>query len=155
MSRMMEYNGYHAVIEFNGEDRLFIGTVFGINDSLYFHGESIKELENNFHQCIDNYLAICEEFNKTPDKEFKGSFNVRISPELHKKLAFRAADSGKKLNQCIVEAVENYLEEREKDIVICIPYPEKIYSINNVYNDKSYNNVIPLIKERREINAKF
>ena len=61
---MLEYKGYHATVSFDEEDGLFVGEVFGINDSLNFHGRSINELNVSFHDCIDNYLDICETFRK-------------------------------------------------------------------------------------------
>ena len=54
---MLEYKGYHATIEFDAEDNIFVGKVFGITDSLNFHGTSVDELETSFH-------------NKKPNKEF-------------------------------------------------------------------------------------
>ncbi len=84
MNSMLEYKGYHAVIEYDSEDDIFVGEVFGITDSLNFHGNSIDELKITFSQCIDNYLELCNKIQKNPDKEFRGSFNVRIPPELHK-----------------------------------------------------------------------
>ena len=74
---MLEYKGYHATIEFDAEDNIFVGKVFGITDSLNFHGTSVDELETSFHNCIENYLEMCKRYNKKPNKEFKGSFNVR------------------------------------------------------------------------------
>ena len=65
---MMEYKGYHADIKYSDEDRMFVGEVFGIHDFLGFHGSSIYELEKMFHQSIDNYLAMCREMNRNPDK---------------------------------------------------------------------------------------
>ena len=109
MSRMMEYNGYHAQIEYDAEDELFVGKVYGIADSLNFHGTSVSELEEMFHQSIDNYLAMCAEVGKTPEKEFKGSFNVRISPELHREISLHAAEEGITLNQYVLKALENSL----------------------------------------------
>ena len=109
MSKLMEYNGYHAQIEYDAEDELFVGKVYGITDSLNFHGTSVAELEAMFHQSIDNYLAMCAEAGKVPDKEFKGSFNVRISPELHREISFHAAEEGITLNQYVVKALENSL----------------------------------------------
>ena len=109
MSKMMEYKGYHARIEYDGEDGLFIGRVFGIVDSLNFHGTSVEELERTFHQSIDNYLQMCAEKGKTPDKEFRGSFNVRISPELHRGIALKAAQKGVSLNQYVQSALEDSL----------------------------------------------
>ena len=99
MKNMLEYKDYHAKIEFDKEDMLFVGSVFGIQDSLNFHGTTIQELVDNFHQSIDNYLEMCQEFGRKPDKEFKGSFNVRIDQELHREAAFAADRSGMTLNQ--------------------------------------------------------
>jgi len=45
-------------------------------------------------------------FIKTPEKEYNGVFQVRISSELHKKLAFKAERTGKKMNALVVEALE-------------------------------------------------
>lgn len=43
MNSMSEYNGYHAAVTYAADDELFIGEVFGITDSLNFHGSSIEE----------------------------------------------------------------------------------------------------------------
>ena len=87
MGKMMEYKGYHASIEFDSDDNIFVGEVFGIADMLSFHGSSVPELKQMFEQSIDNYLELCATIGKEPEKEFKGTFNVRITPELHKKEA--------------------------------------------------------------------
>ena len=109
MSKMMAYNGYHAQIEYDAEDELFVGKVYGITDSLNFHGTSVAELEEMFHQSIDNYLAMCAETGKQPDKEFKCSFNIRISPELHREISLQAAEEGITLNQYVLKALEQSL----------------------------------------------
>ena len=109
MSKMMEYNGYHAQIEYDADDEIFVGKVYGISDSLYFHGASVDELEKMFRQSIDNYLAMCLECGKTPEREYKGSFNVRISPELHREIAIQAAEDGITLNQYVLNALEKSL----------------------------------------------
>ncbi len=109
MSKMMEYKGYHAQVEFDAEDEIFVGQVYGITDSLNFHGTSVAELEEMFHQSIDNYLEMCAKYGKVPDKEFKGSFNVRISPELHKEISLQAAQEGMSLNQYVLKALEKSL----------------------------------------------
>lgn len=106
MNKMMEYKGYHASVDFDATDEIFIGEVFGINDSLNFHGKSVEELKEMFIQCIDNYLALCKETGKEPEREFKGSFNVRVSPELHRNLALNAANEKKTLNQYVAESLE-------------------------------------------------
>lgn len=114
MNSMLEYKGYHATIEFDADDDIFVGKVFGIADSLNFHGSSIPELKEMFEQCIDNYLDFCEKIGKVPEKEFKGSFNVRISPELHRKAALAAANQKITLNQYIVNAITESFEKVSK-----------------------------------------
>ncbi len=65
---MMQYKGYEAKIEYDEEDRLFFGRVINIEDVIVFDGLSVDELEQAFHQVIDEYLADCQALNKTPDK---------------------------------------------------------------------------------------
>ena len=81
---MMTYKGYHADIKYSDEDKMFVGEVIGLSDVLAFHGSSVSELEEMFHQSVDNYLEMCREFGKNPEKEYKGQFNVRIPSSLHK-----------------------------------------------------------------------
>ena len=102
---LLEYKGYHAKISFDAQDALFICEVFGINDSLNFHGASVAELKDAFHQCIDNYLDVCKKIQKTPDKEFKGTFNIRIPSDLHRKLALEATRHDVSLNQFIKDVL--------------------------------------------------
>ncbi|HBI62777.1 MAG TPA: toxin-antitoxin system HicB family antitoxin [Lachnospiraceae bacterium] len=101
----MEYKGYHATITYDADDELFVGEVFGIADSLNFHGSSIKELKQTFAQSIENYLDLCKQIGKKPEKEFKGSFNVRIPSELHKKISILAAQQKITLNQYVINAL--------------------------------------------------
>ncbi|MBR2766060.1 MAG: type II toxin-antitoxin system HicB family antitoxin [Blautia sp.] len=103
----MEYKGYHASIKYSDEDRVFVGEVLGINDSLGFHGASVAELENAFHQSVDNYLEMCREFGKEPDKEYKGQFNVRIPSRLHKEAVIYARIRNQSLNEFVTKAIEN------------------------------------------------
>lgn len=120
MSNTLKYRGYHGQIEFSAEDNLFIGHVIGIQDSLNFHGSSIDEITSSFHDCIDGYLEMCEAFGRVPDKEYKGSFNVRISPQLHRSAAIQAEAAGKSLNQFIQEAIEEKLSPEQKPVFIVI-----------------------------------
>jgi len=105
MNSMLDYKGYHATITYDADDELFVGEVFGITDSLNFHGSSIEELKQMFAQSIDNYLDFCKQVGKDPEKEFKGSFNVRIPSELHKKISMLAAQQKITLNQYVVNAL--------------------------------------------------
>lgn len=109
MSDMFSYKGYHATVSYDAEDNIFVGKVFGIRDMLAFHGSSVQELNDTFHDCIDTYLQVCAEQGLSPDKEYKGSFNVRISPDLHRQAALTAEQEGITLNQFIQKAIEDHL----------------------------------------------
>lgn len=68
------------------------------------------ELEQNFHNIIDEYLDDCRERNVEPERPYKGTFNVRISPELHRNIAVYAIEHGKSLNAVVEEAIVNMVQ---------------------------------------------
>lgn len=110
MNTLMEYKGYHAKSYYDAEEKYFVGEVIGIEDSLNFHGYSVDELEKMFHQSIDNYLDLCKELGVEPDKEYRGMFNVRVSPELHRLAALEAANQNITLNQFVANAIANSIQ---------------------------------------------
>ena len=124
MANTLKYRGYHGQIEFSAEDNLFVGHVIGIQDSLNFHGSSIDEITVSFHDCIDGYLEMCKTFGR----EYKGSFNVRISPPLHRSAAIQAEAEGKSLNQFIQEAIEEKLSPGQEIVAIMIDRQETLVS---------------------------
>lgn len=105
----MNYKGYEAVVEFDDEDRLFVGRVINTRDVIVFDGLSVDELEQSFHAVIDEYLEDCESLGKTPDKPFSGRFNLRISSELHRKAAIKASTEGISLNTLVEKALQKIL----------------------------------------------
>ncbi|MEI7934771.1 MAG: type II toxin-antitoxin system HicB family antitoxin, partial [Chlorobiaceae bacterium] len=78
----------------------------GIEDLVSFEGDSVIELKKAFEEAVDDYLEICKENGKKTDKSYKGSFNVRIAPDIHKKATRLALMKGMSLNQFIQKAVE-------------------------------------------------
>lgn len=82
MNNTFEYKGYIGSIEFSEEDALFFGKVMGIRSLISYEGENADELISDFHSAVDDYLAVCEAEGREPEKAYKGSFNIRISPEL-------------------------------------------------------------------------
>ena len=115
MADLMEYKGYHAKVEYDPDDKLLVGKVFGISDSLNFHAKDVDELEEAFHTSIDGYLDFCTEIGKCPEKEYSGAFNVRVSPELHKQASLRAQKDGVALNR-VVECFDKHVASFEESI---------------------------------------
>jgi len=106
MKNIIEYKGYIGSIEFSEEDEIFFGKVLGIRSLISYEGETAKELVSDFHEAVDEYLDMCESENKEPERAYKGSFNVRISPDLHKKLVVYALNHDMSLNKYVEKVLE-------------------------------------------------
>ena len=107
MSNTMEYKGYVGSVEFSEEDALFFGKVLGIRALVSYEGENAHDLVEDFHGAVDDYLALCEAEGTEPEKAYKGSFNVRISPELHKAAVIAALRDQTSLNSFVENAIAN------------------------------------------------
>lgn len=103
----MAYKGYLGSVEYSSEDNCLFGKVLFIRSLLSYEGQSVSELEADFRKAVDEYLADCKERGWTPEKPFKGSFNVRVSSDVHRKLAMAAAKRGESLNKYISEVLES------------------------------------------------
>ena len=100
------YKDFIATIHYSTIDEVFFGKIEGINDLVTFEGENVKDLKKAFEEAVDDYIELCKEVGKKPMKSFKGSFNIRISPELHVKAFEKALIEGKSLNQFVQQAIE-------------------------------------------------
>jgi predicted HicB family RNase H-like nuclease len=105
MKDLMKYKNFTSTVHFSAEDEVFYGKVIGIDDSITFEGQSVKELKKAFKEAIDDYLLLCAQAGKDPHKSYKGSFNVRIKPEIHKKAAYKSMQLGISLNQFVEQAI--------------------------------------------------
>jgi predicted HicB family RNase H-like nuclease len=106
MSDSMTYKGYIGTVRYSEEDEVFHGKIEAINDLIMFEGTSVKALKKAFHEAVDDYLETCKEMGRAPQKPFKGSFNVRIPSDLHRKAVERATRMGVSLNQLVQKALE-------------------------------------------------
>ena len=109
MSQTLQYKGYDGSVEYSAEDRVLHGRLLGIRDAIIFEGANVDSLESNFRAAVDEYLAFCSAEGKTPDQPFKGSFNVRVGPNLHKQAALFAEEHNQKLNAVVSKALEEFL----------------------------------------------
>jgi predicted HicB family RNase H-like nuclease len=103
----MFYKGYSARIEFDDEDRIFIGHLAGIRDIVGFHGSSVDELEAAFHEAVDDYLAHCAKLDLPPNKPYSGRMLLRVPPEVHARASAAAQVAGVSLNQWATKALED------------------------------------------------
>lgn len=56
MNNTIQYKGYIGSVEFSEEDRIFYGKVLGIRSLVSYEGENTKNLLNDFHNAVDDYL---------------------------------------------------------------------------------------------------
>ena len=86
MNNTIQYKGYLGSVEFSEEDGIFYGKVMGIRSLISYEGENAKDLLDDFHGAIDD---------------------IRISPELHKRLIIYTTAHQMSLNRYIEETLEN------------------------------------------------
>ncbi|MBY6192928.1 type II toxin-antitoxin system HicB family antitoxin [Marinobacter hydrocarbonoclasticus] len=113
-SNILKYKGQIGSIEHDLDRGMLYGKLLFINDFVNYEAESLRALEQEFQISVDEYLADCTAMGIEPNKPFKGSFNVRIGRELHKKLALKAADEGLGLNEAVQRAVEQFVVGEER-----------------------------------------
>ena len=112
---ILQYKDYQGEVEFD-EDHLVI-RILHIDDFITTEVDSALKAHAAFVELVDDYIASCEELGKQPCKPFKGSFNVRMTPQLHKQVAFAAAAAGQSLNAYVVQAIEDKLHANEVDAI--------------------------------------
>ncbi len=106
----MTYKGYGARVEFDAEDRLFIGHLAGVRDIVGFHGSSVAELESAFHEAVDDYLAACEKLGQAPNKPASGRVMLRLPPELHARASAQAEVEGVSFNQWAAKVLDRAVQ---------------------------------------------
>jgi predicted HicB family RNase H-like nuclease len=109
MNNMMQYKDYLGSVHYSDEDQIFYGKVEYIRSLISFEGENVPSLRANFEMAINDYLALCEDKGITPEKPFKGTFNIRVGSQLHRQAALFAQEQGVNLNKLVTDALEAYL----------------------------------------------
>ena len=96
---MMTYRGYPASIEYDAESGHFYGEVIGTMDTIGFEGTSVAELEASLQRVVDEYLRLCEEEGREPDRPYSGSIFIRTDPSTHRAVDAAAKAAGQSINQ--------------------------------------------------------
>lgn len=104
---MMIYKGYTAEVELDLDVGVLVGRVLDIDDVIMFESARADEVYKEFTISVDEYLAVCAEQGKEPDKPHSGKFVVRTTPERHGLIVRAARESGKSMNTWIEEELES------------------------------------------------
>lgn len=106
--KTITYKGYQASVEFDNGS-LYV-KVLHIDDVLIAECDKASDAEAAAQELIDDYLQDCKEEGRDPAKPFKGSFNVRIAPDLHRRAAVEAAEASVSLNTWVGLAIQEKIE---------------------------------------------
>tara|TARA_B100002003_G_scaffold189273_2_gene178050 strand:+ start:4904 stop:5440 length:537 start_codon:yes stop_codon:yes gene_type:complete len=110
-SQVMKYKDQIGSVEFDFDDNCLHGQLLHISDLVTYEAETVEGLKREFEAAVDDYLETCEQLGVEANKPFKGSFNIRIGPELHKKIAFKASELSISVNDAVTRAVSDFVAE--------------------------------------------
>ena len=102
----MTFEGYVAEIEVDADSGLLNGIVLNTRATLHFAGRTVDELRAAFKDTIDEYRDWCKSEGEQPEKPWSGKLSLRLSPDLHRRLAMLAAREHKSINAFISGALE-------------------------------------------------
>lgn len=106
MKDAMRHRGFSARIEYDAEDRIFVGHLAGIRDIIGFHATSVDALEQAFIEAVDDYLAVCDQLGQAPNRPHSGRMMLRLAPEVHARMTTAAQLRGVSVNQWAAQALE-------------------------------------------------
>jgi predicted HicB family RNase H-like nuclease len=103
---ILKHEGYIAEVGYEDGDALMHGAVVNARAVLHFAGRDIQELKAAFVDTIEDYREWCKERGVEPERPYSGTLSLRLSPELHRRVAEQAAKAGESINQFIAERLE-------------------------------------------------
>ena len=103
----LQYKDYHGAVFF--EDGRLVIQVLHIDDTVTTECDKASEAQSAFEDLVEDYIETCLVVGKEPNRPFKGTFNVRIGPDLHRKAVVAATQAGIALNAWIAGAVSQRL----------------------------------------------
>ena len=97
----------------DGKDDLSaFGKVQGMSkDLITYEGQTLDELRKDFEDGIDSYIEGCKADGVEPAKPYSGKLNLRMSSELHSRVAAFVATTGTTINDFINRAIRNELKK--------------------------------------------
>ena len=107
----LKYKGYSGSVEYSEADDCLFGKVQGMDkDCISYEGETLSGLRHDFEEAVDAYLESCKERGVIPRRPFSGRLVLRMSSELHGRVALAAAGLGTTINEFINRALVDELD---------------------------------------------
>lgn len=106
---ILKYKDYEGTAELDLARGVCRGKVLFIDDLVTYEAALPANLQNQFEAAIDDYLETCLAVSKEPQRPFRGLFNVRVPPAIHRTATLRAIADGVSLNDVVVRALDTFL----------------------------------------------
>lgn len=100
---------YLKIVEWSAEDRCYIGSAPPLIGQSC-HGASEAEVLTQLQTIVEEWVETMIKEGRplpasTANRKFSGKFVVRLSPEVHRKVALKAMARGDSLNQYVAETL--------------------------------------------------
>ena len=119
---MMKYKGYVATVEYDDSVDLFHGAV--INAAPYpivtFEASDVEGLKREFQISIEEYFAVCEEYELEPLPPISRELSIVLDAELYRRVVNAAASNEMSIDGWIRDVVRREAKKCESDIGVSI-----------------------------------
>lgn len=100
---------YLKIVEWSAEDRCYVGSAPPLIGQSC-HGASEAEVLTHLQTIVEEWVETLIKEGKplpasTANRKFSGKFVVRLSPQIHRKVALKAMARGDSLNQYVAETL--------------------------------------------------
>lgn len=89
-NNLIRYKNYHGSVNYSNDDFLY-GKLEGILDLVSYEGRDVESLKKAFKDAVDDYLDTCKDAGREPERPFKGTLNIWVSPWSRSKLWKKAS----------------------------------------------------------------
>ena len=106
MKDLMQYKDYYGSVHFDDEELIFHGKIEFVRALVTYEATDAHGLLKAFQESVDDYLETCRSQKIEPEVSFKGSLNVRLGAELHRRVALAAEQHHSTINKFIVQTLD-------------------------------------------------
>ncbi|GAB3478049.1 type II toxin-antitoxin system HicB family antitoxin [Polaromonas eurypsychrophila] len=106
MSKFLEYKGYLGSVEVDLDELFVFGRLMFIRDVVSYRADVLGNIGTAFEEAVDDYLTTCQQLGDAPELPCKGTFNVRVGPSLHQRVAIDCSTEEISLNEWVKQACE-------------------------------------------------
>ena len=111
---ILKYKDYEGTAELDMARSACRGKILFIDDLVTYESSSPAALQKEFEAAVDDYLETCAHLGKEPLRPFRGLFNVRVAPAVHRAASLRAVADGVALNEVVVRALDAFLKVKQE-----------------------------------------